>query len=143
MRHVELDALFWKPGWQESEADEFREGVVTALGDDGWVVDGNYMTKLGSLILGQADIVVWLDLPFRRTFPRVLRRTFRRLRTRESIWGTNVESWRAVFLSRDSLLWWALKSRFRTRRYPGLLDPYPHVRLRSRREVERFVREAS
>jgi adenylate kinase family enzyme len=117
--------------------------VVAALGDEGWVVDGNYHTKLGTLVLGQADVVLWLDLPFRVTFPRALRRTLRRLRTGESLWGTNVESWRAVFLSRDSLLWWALKSRFRLRRkFPATLDAYPHVRLRSRREVERFVREA-
>jgi adenylate kinase family enzyme len=140
--HIELDALFWRPGWQESEADEFRERVVAALGDEGWVVDGNYRTKLGSLVLGQADVIIWLDLPFRTTFPRSLRRTLRRLRTRESLWGTNVESWRAVFFSRESLLWWAVKSRVRKRRGRFAdFDGDRLVRLRSQREVERLLRE--
>jgi adenylate kinase family enzyme len=140
--HIELDALFWQPGWQQSAPDEFRGRVIAALGDQGWVVDGNYHTKLGILVLEQADVIVWLDLPFRATFPRVLRRTLRRLRTRESLWGTNVESWRGVFFSRESLLWWALKSRFRLRRhFPAILGTYPYVRLRSRREVERFLQE--
>jgi hypothetical protein len=116
--------------------------VVAALGDEGWVVDGNYRTKLGSLVLGQADLIIWLDLPFRTTFPRSLRRTLRRLRTGESLWGTNTESWRAVFFSRDSLLWWALKSRVRKRRGRFAdFDGDRLVRLRSQREVERLLRE--
>jgi adenylate kinase family enzyme len=141
--HVELDGLFWQPGWVETPRDEFKQRVGDALGDDGWVVDGNYRTKLGGLVLDQADLVVWLDLPLRTTFSRVLRRTLRRLRTRESLWGTNVESWRGTFLSRNSLLWWTVRShvRWRRRRIPDFLAAYPHVRLRSAREIERFVRE--
>jgi adenylate kinase family enzyme len=61
--HVELDALHWQPGWVETPADELRERVAAALGGDGWVVDGNYGSRLGTSVLDQADEVVWLDLP--------------------------------------------------------------------------------
>ncbi len=107
---------------------------------DGWVVDGNYRTKLGDYVLDQADIVVWLDPPLPTTLLRVVRRTVRRLRTRESLWGTNVETLRASFFKRDSLIWWALrKHRDWQRRVPGVIAPYPHVRLRSPREVAAYL----
>jgi adenylate kinase family enzyme len=140
--HVELDSLFWKPGWQQTPAEEFAQRVATVLDADGWVADGNYRGKLGTLVLDRADLVVWLDLPLRITLPRVLRRTVGRLRTREQLWGTNVETWRDAFLRRDSLVWWAVKTHFRwRRRLPQLLARYPHVRLRSRREIEQFLGE--
>jgi adenylate kinase family enzyme len=139
--HVELDALNWNPGWEETPPDEFKQRVAAALDADGWVVDGNYRGKLGNFVLDQADLVVWLDLPLRTTVWRVLRRTLKRLRTREQLWGTNVETWRDAFLRRDSLIWWALKTHFRwRRRLPELVARYPHVRLRSTREVRQYVK---
>lgn len=141
MPHVELDALFWNPGWQETPPDEFKRRVTAALDADGWVADGNYRGKLGNFVLDQADLVVWLDLPLRTTFWRILRRTLRRLRTREQLWGTNVETWRDAFLRRDSLIWWALKTHFRwRRRLPQVVARYPHVRLRSTREIRQYVK---
>ena len=138
--HVELDALFWNAGWKETPPEEFKRRVAAALDEDGWVVDGNYRGRLGTFVLDHADLVVWLDLPLRTTFWRVLRRTLRRLRTREQLWGTNVESWRGAFLRRDSLIWWAVKTHFRwRRRLPQLVARYPHVRLRSQREIQQYV----
>jgi adenylate kinase family enzyme len=142
--HIELDALFWKPNWTETPPDEFKHRVAEALGDGGWVVDGNYAGRLGSFVLDQADLVVWLDLPLWRTYPRIVRRTLRRLRTRESLWGTNVETWRRAFLQKDSLIWWALRTRAMWRgANERRLSGYPLVRLRSKREVERYVRDAA
>jgi adenylate kinase family enzyme len=141
--HIELDALFWKPGWVMPTAEEFRPIVEASLDPDGWVVDGNYRHRLGTLVLDQADLVVWLDLPFWTKFWRILRRTIRRIRTREVLWGTNVDTWRGAFLSRDSLFWWLVKTHFPNRhRYPELLAPYPYVRLRSKGEVVRFLETA-
>src|SRR5919197_744332 len=140
VRHVELDALFWKPGWVMPSAEEFRPIVEAALEPDGWVVDGNYRTRLGTFVLEQADLVVWLDLPLRTKFWRIFRRTLRRVRGREVLWGTNVDTWRGAFLSRDSLFVWLLKTHYANRRtLPEFLARYPHVRLQSQREVARFV----
>ena len=138
--HIELDALFWQPGWVESSADELRARVEPALAAEGWVVDGNYSGKLGTLVMDEADEIVWLDLPLRTTWWRLLRRTVRRLRTRELICGANRESFRQAFLSRDSILLYALRTYRRTRASRSeWTGGYCVVRLRSPREVEQYL----
>jgi adenylate kinase family enzyme len=140
----ELDALFWRPGWTETPADEFRALVEPIVASDAWVIDGKYSSKLGDVVYRNADLVVWLDLPMYVWLPRLLRRTFRRAATREELWNGNRESFRNALLSRDSLLLFTLRwYRPRRRSYPERLAPYPHVRLRTKMEVERFLSSVS
>ena len=142
--HVELDALNWKSGWVIASHDEIRAQVEEVLLGHGWVIDGNYHDPLGSTVLDQADEIVWLDLPFATTFWWLLRRTLRRLRTREQLWGTtNAETLRRSFMSRDSILWYLLKT-YRRRRRSCIerLNGMPHVQLRSAREMQEYVAEA-
>src|ERR671939_1955309 len=141
--HVELDALYHGPGWDETPPEEFRRRVAAATAADGWVVDGNYDSKLGDLVLARADTVVWLDLPLRIALTRVTRRTIRRIRTREELWSGNRESWRGGFLGWESMFVWTIRSHLRNRRaraerfarHPGLRV----VRLRSAKEVESYL----
>jgi len=42
LRRIELDALFWKPGWEQTPDDEFLPAVDKATLGDNWVLDGNY-----------------------------------------------------------------------------------------------------
>src|SRR5438132_4519028 len=72
--HVELDSLFWKPNWVESERDEFRACVAAATSDDRWVADGNYLGMLGDMLWSRADTVVWLDPPLPLIVVRLIRR---------------------------------------------------------------------
>ena len=139
--HVELDALHWKPGWVMNSPEEVRALVAERLAGDGWVVDGNWSSTLGTTVLDQADEVVWLDLPLKTSFRRLWRRTWRRVRTREDLWGTtNRETFRNAFLSRNSILLFQLKThRSRRRRNMQLLADYPHVRLRSVRDVQEYL----
>jgi adenylate kinase family enzyme len=124
--------------------EDVRARVAEVLAGDGWVIDGNYGGTLGTTVLDQADEIVWLDLPFSTTFPRVLRRTLRRLRTREQLWGTtNRETFRSAFLSRDSIILYSIRSyRRRRRQCLELVERRPHVRLRSAADVERRLAEA-
>jgi hypothetical protein len=144
--HVELDALFHGPNWVETPPDEFRRRVAAATAGDGWVADGNYDSKLGDLVLGRADTVVWLDLPLRVALTRVTRRTIGRIRTGEELWSGNRESWRGGFFGWDSIFVWAIRSHLRNRRVRAIrLAGYPGlevVRLRSAREVESYLSEA-
>jgi len=132
---VELDALHHGPNWYQPTAEEFsaRVGETIAAMPDGWVIDGNYEGKLGELVLGQADTIVWLDLPFALKFRRVWRRTMVRIRDDIELWSGNKESWRGAFWSRDSLFWWMTKTHFRHRReWPDRFEGDPRViRLRS------------
>jgi adenylate kinase family enzyme len=137
---VELDALHHGPNWTEATAEELRAKVEPLVAGDRWVIDGGYWGKLGDLVVRNADVVVWLDLPVRVWLPRLVRRTTGRLLRREELWNGNRETLRNILLSRDSLLWYALRNHARHRRdYPGRLAPYEVVRLRSPEEVASWL----
>jgi adenylate kinase family enzyme len=140
VRFVELDALVHGPGWAETPDEVLRSQLDPILASDGWVIDGSYEHKLGQLVLRSADMVVWLDLPIRVWLPRLIRRTWRRVRGREELWNGNRESLRGVVWGWDSLLVWAFRAQFRRRRsWPGELRAFRVVRLRTETEVERFL----
>ena len=143
--HIELDAIFWLPDWTKQPLDDFIDEVTSLLKShqNGWVCDGNY-SRVRDIILPQADTVVWLRLPFRVIFWRLLKRTVSRAWTGETLWGTNRESLWQAFFSRDSLLLYAITSRHRHRK--GIrqsLNEIPHqakvYELRTTREVETFI----
>jgi adenylate kinase family enzyme len=145
--HVELDALFWLPGWDHQPFDEFWHLVQQATAQRSWIVVGNY-TIVRDLVWARADTLLWLDYPLPLTFLRLLRRTLRRIRTREELWGTgNRESWRKSFADRESILLWALKTWRKNRESfeKGLAMPaYAHLtshRFRRPAETERWVSE--
>jgi adenylate kinase family enzyme len=137
---VEMDSLVHGPGWVETPDEELRGRLEPILGGDGWVVDNVYRRKLGDLVLERADLVVWLDQPIRVWFPRLARRTWRRLRGREEIWNGNRESVRTAVWGRESLFVWAFRSHLRAHRdWPAILAGYRVVRLRSPKEVDAWL----
>jgi adenylate kinase family enzyme len=141
---VELDSLVHGPGWVETPDYELRRLVAPILGSDGWVIDGEYLRKLGTRVLDAADTVVWLDLPMRVWAWRLLRRTIRRLRGREALWNGNRESLRGAFWGRDSLFGYAIRQhRLRRRTWPVELARFAVVRLRSPAAIEQWLASAS
>jgi shikimate kinase len=82
---VELDALVHGPGWAETSDEDLRALVEPIVRSDGWVIDGTYRCKLGTLVYDAADTIVWLDLPLHVWVRRLLRRTGRRLSGRERL----------------------------------------------------------
>jgi adenylate kinase family enzyme len=140
---VELDALHHGPNWYQPTAEEFSATVREAIDDmpDGWVIDGNYESKLGELLLGQADTIVWLDLPFALKFRRLWRRTIQRIRDDVELWSGNKESWRGAFGGRDSLFWWMVKTHVRHKReWPSRFGGDRRVvRLRSVAEAREWL----
>jgi adenylate kinase family enzyme len=136
----EIDALNHGPDWTEATPDALRARVEPLVAGDRWVIDGVYRGKLGHLVLGAADTVVWLDLPVRVWLPRLVRRTARRILRHEELWNGNRETVRGALWGRDALMWFALRSHFRRRReYPVELARYDVVRLRSPQEVKRWL----
>ena len=145
--HVELDALFWRPGWVESDAEDFRVRVAAATDGDEWVVSGNYTGRLNALLWPRAEMIVWLDLPQHVTAWRMLTRSWRRWRSKELLWGTNTERFwpQLAFWDPMSLLGYSLRAHPRMHRLmtDAMVDPalahVRFVRLTSQREVDRFV----
>ncbi|MEO5792576.1 MAG: shikimate kinase [Gaiellaceae bacterium] len=141
---VELDSLVHGPNWTETPDDELRAVVEPIVVSNEWVIDGGYWGKLGDLVLRNADVVVWLDLPMRIWLPRLIRRTSGRVIRREELWSGNRETVRSFLFSRDSLPWYALRNYSRHRRvYPKRLAPYNVVRLRSPAAVARWLEDYS
>ena len=141
---IELDALYWGPGWSPVPADTFRARVATAVAGERWVVDGGY-SSVRDLTWARADTVVWLDYPMTTVLRRWAHRTIQRLRTREEFWpGTGNRERLSHVVGRDSLLWWILSTHHRRRQtMAGTLAGRRDlrvVRLRSPAETERWLR---
>jgi adenylate kinase family enzyme len=75
---VQLDRLFWQPGWVKTSDEECEMIQETALAGDTWIADSAapraFRTRLEA-----ADTIVFLDLPLSLCALRALRR---RIRTR-------------------------------------------------------------
>jgi adenylate kinase family enzyme len=142
--YVELDALHHGPNWSEPTDEEFRARVRAAMdaAPAGWVIDGNYETKLGDTVLAEADLIVWLDLPLWLKLRRIWRRTKHRIRDDVELWSGNRESWRNALWGWDSLFWWMVRAHARQRReWPRRFAGDPRlVRLRSVEEARRWLR---
>jgi adenylate kinase family enzyme len=127
--HIELDALHHDAGWNEAPAELLQQRVRAALAaaPDGWVVDGNYFGKLGSLVIDQADTVVWLDVPYVTAIRRVLWRTWSRLIRRTELWNGNRERLRDTF-GRNSIVWWVITThRGFAAKWEARLADHPNV----------------
>lgn len=141
---VELDALFWGPGWQPIPRDNFRRRVAAALAAPAWVTDGNYQS-VRDLVWPRATTLIWLDYPLPLVMWRLAKRTLRRVISREELWNGNRERLRENLISRDSIFLYALTSYPRHHReYPlELARPeYAHlavVRLRRPHETEQWL----
>ena len=103
---VELDELCWGPHWTSADSSELRARVSARIDHvDGWVADGNYLDEVSSVLWGSADVIVWLDLPRRTGFVRAVRRSFRRVVSRQELWNGNRETWRVLTPSSLRALW--------------------------------------
>jgi adenylate kinase family enzyme len=143
--YVELDALHHGPNWSEPTPEAFRARVrgAMAAAPCGWVIDGNYDTKLGATVVDAADAIVWLDLPLAIKLRRLWRRTLHRIRDDVELWSGNRETWRDQFLSRQSIFIWTIRSHIQhRRRWPVCFGQDPRlVRLRSATAARRWLDE--
>jgi adenylate kinase family enzyme len=143
--YVELDELHHGPNWTEASAEELQAKVEPVAAQPRWVIDGSYRAKLGTLVLERADTVVWLDLPIRVWLPRLARRTFTRMVTREELFNGNRERLRNLF-ERPNIFGWAWRRHFEHRReLAGWVAEHPNARLvhlRSTEEVQAFLAAA-
>lgn len=70
---IHLDAIFWKPGWVQSEREEFRGKLEQAVSMPAWIIDGNYGSTL-AMRLERSDAVIYLDFPRIKCIWGVLKR---------------------------------------------------------------------
>ena len=139
--YVELDALHHGPKWTPVSGAELQHRVQATLEDArGWVVDGNYDSKLGTLVLDRAELIVWLDLPLHIKLARLVDRTAQRWLRQEELWNGNREDLLRAFWGLDALFPWTVRSHFRHRRdWPEAFAGRTLVRLRTPRDVASWL----
>ena len=148
--HVELDAIFHQPGWQELATPEFRRRVGQLAQQPAWVIDGNY-SAVRDLVWRHADTVVWLDLPRGRVMARVIRRTLGRWLLRRELWNGNRERMSNVLRldpQRSIIAWsWTQHATYRQRYAEAMTRPdnghLRFVRVRTDADLESLLAEAS
>ena len=69
--YVDLDRLFWQPGWRVPEEAAWRAVQRGLVAGSEWVLDGNYASTYDER-LPLADTVVVLETPRWRCLARVL-----------------------------------------------------------------------
>jgi adenylate kinase family enzyme len=139
--HVEIDALWHGPNWENCGPEELRARVSAATAGESWVCDGTYHTIIGDIVLERGETVAWLDLPVPLIIWRLVRRTWVRKRDHVLLWNGNIED---AWLNQIRWLFWpAFKRAFENRRdLAARLALHPQLqvhRLRSDAEVEAFV----
>jgi adenylate kinase family enzyme len=145
IKDIELDALFWKENWTQSEPGEFRGKILDAIsGVPGYVIHGNY-GQVRDLTWGGADTVIWLDYGRSVVMWRVLKRTIARIVTKEELWAGNRETFRNSFLAKDGIVAWAWNTYgLRKRQYSALMRDNPYavrelVVLKSPRMTRKYL----
>ena len=71
----------------------------------------------------RVQLVIWLDLSFPRTIFRVTKRALHRSLTKKELWPDtgNRESLTKAFLSKESIIWWAMTTHNKNRKKYGEL----------------------
>ncbi len=148
---VEMDAIFHRGGWSATPDDAFRAEVMEFAKGSAWVADGNYTSHWTREVLWpRAETFVWLDLPRRVVVTRVIRRTLRRVVTREQLWDGVSEPWSNLYSAdphRNIMLWaWTTfhhnREKFRNCLEDGTWSHADVSRLTSTDAVERFLSSA-
>lgn len=68
-----LDQLYWQPGWRKTPKDEWERLMAELAAREEWIMDGGYSNSF-HIRMPRTDTILWLDLPRRVAFPRVLKR---------------------------------------------------------------------
>jgi adenylate kinase family enzyme len=139
------DAIIWQPGWVETPREDRKRLMREAAVQESWTFDGNLTASEDESILERCDTIVWLDLPRWQVHSQVLWRTLKGLVTRKPHWENgNPERWR-MFFSKESIVWWSIKTFGERRRQYGALFADPAqahrilIHLHSRGEANRWL----
>lgn len=145
IRHYELDNIFWKPDWQESENAEFRAKVDTVTQTESWIIDGNY-SRNQDLTIGRADTIIWLDVPYIKMLYRVTKRSIYRIITQKPLWHNNRESIGSLISKKSIVLFASRTYSSKNAKYNRLINGSEFagkkwIRLKSGGDERRFWKE--
>jgi adenylate kinase family enzyme len=139
--HSVDDEIGWLPGWVERPRDEQRHLAERIASSEEWVLDTAY-GHWRDVVVPRTELIVALDYPRLVSLAWLLRRTAKRVVSRELACNGNKESLRQAF-SAQSIVAWHFRSfaRKRERIAAWQTDPSapPIVRLRSPRMTQQWL----
>lgn len=147
---IELDALFHQRDWVPADRSTFRHEVTVALDSaerlfGGWIVDGNYGSKLDDLVSSRAQVAIWFDFPRRVVMWRIIARSLRRAAFRQELWNGNRERWRNLtqWNPEANIIRWTWTQHHRYHEHlvdaEGAADGPELLRVQRQRDVDRVV----
>jgi len=133
---IHLDQHYWRAGWTEPTAEEWREQVEALIAQSQWIMDGNYGGSLARR-LQRTQLVVNLDFPRRVFFPRMVWRSLSQYgRTRPDLAPDcpeqiDLEFWRYT---------WRYRNDVHPRREARIAKAgAPVIRMRTPRELKAWL----
>jgi adenylate kinase family enzyme len=144
VRYLEMDGLFWLPGWRQRDPAEFHNLVEKVVETEQWVIDGNY-GAVRTMIWTRATHIIWLNYSYPRVVWQVTRRTVANIVHKREVFPGCRETFRNAFLSRESVIWWSISTYHRRReRYQVMMagqgfDHLQWIEMRHPRDTERFI----
>ena len=147
--YIEIDRLFWKPNWIESNDEEFFSKLEQSLDQDSWVLDGNY-TRTIPIKWKHVDMIIWIDFSYTRTLLQALKRALIRASTKQELWPDtgNRETFKKLF-SRQSIVLWTIKTYAKNKKkYQAMMADARYsrikfVRVRSPKEADSLIESLS
>ncbi len=134
-----LDRVYWKPGWESVEREEFDARLEEIMAADRWIVDGNYARTMERRIEG-SDAVIFLDISRWVCLWSLIKR---RNKPRDDMPENCEEKWGKDYFE---LLKMALDYPKKGRaQVLSLMEKYPHkpfIILKTRGQVNRFLKKA-
>ncbi|MFF1385853.1 adenylate kinase [Arthrobacter sp. NPDC058288] len=102
------DDIGWLPGWQQRIVEEQRQLAADLAARQRWVLDSAYGVWRDTVV-PRAELIVALDYPRWLSLFRLVRRSLRRVITRQPVCNGNVETLARLF-ARDSIFYWHFNS---------------------------------
>lgn len=141
---VDLDDLFWEPGWIDVGHAELSRRLAPRVAGDGWVVAGNYGPTTEPMLWPRLTDLVVLDLSYATLMRRTVWRTLVRGATGRPCCNGNRESLSRMF-ARDGVIRYLARTWAKRRaRFDGIAaEPaLAHVRVHRLRDPAAVARWA-
>ncbi len=102
------DDLGWLPNWKGRPIEDQYRIAADIAAQELWVLDSAY-SSWRNIILARTELIVFLDYPRWLSLGRLIRRTVRRIVSRQSVCNGNTETLRRT-LAKDSIIGWHFRS---------------------------------
>lgn len=143
---IELDEIFWGPNWTKLDISNVHDLVKQKIEFCPHIIEGQY-PEMKDLLPSYSNTIIYIDLPLRVLFWRLLKRSIRRALYREELCGGNRETFRKLLFSKHSMIYYIFQIFDENRRdndeiiYRAQQQKKATYVLKCRTEVTKFLND--